>query len=103
RRLEQSPMTQADPRVVVLTSSLLTDRILLYSDALRCIASRADVEVWASSASNPSVAAEWQQIFPTPPLPAVREMPSYPNTWLRRLNEAVWDRRQATRSRRSML
>lgn len=91
------------PYVVILTTSLLTDRMFLYSDCLVRLAERADVEVWATSAVNPEQAEVWSnspvKVVPYPKVGSFRE---FPHNFLRRVNERAWDYRLQLPSRLSM-
>src|SRR5882672_9208523 len=90
--------------VLVLSSSLFTDRIFLYTRFLNVLNSEASVKVWATSALNPNFREVWR----TPPavvedFPAVSPFRELPYNYLRRLNEFVWDFRQRPPSRMSMM
>lgn len=90
------------PRIVLLSSSLLTDRMLQYTRLLETLNEVASAEVWAMSARNPRFNNVWGKVpgvvkeFPeTHPL---RERINY----ARRLNEFIWDYIQRPPSRLSM-
>lgn len=92
------------PRVVVLSSSLLVDRMLAHTDFLPTLAAGADVEVWATSAANPDAAHVWHghpaHVRAMPPVRPFRELR---HNVPRRLVESVWDYRQREPSRMSLL
>jgi hypothetical protein len=95
--------TNGRPDVLVLSSSLFTDRIFLYTEFLNVLSSEASVKVWATSALNPRFRENWT----APPaliedFPAVAPFREIPYNYLRRLNEFVWDFRQRPPSRLSM-
>lgn len=94
---------QRKPRIIILTTSLLTDRMFLYSNCLSHLAANADVEVWATSQATSEPAQVWSQspvsVFP---FPEVRPFREYPHNFLRRMNERAWDCRLDLPSRRSM-
>jgi len=81
-------------RVVALTSSLLTQRMLLHANPPLASAPTLSVRVWSTSASCDSL----EQGGPEP-FPAVRPFCEFPHNYLRRLNDYTWDarRRSATR------
>jgi hypothetical protein len=89
--------------ILVLSSSLLIDRVLLYTRFLDSLSDRAKVRVWALSNRNPRYRPIWNQ---TPALiedfPEVRPFKEFPYNYLRRLNEFAWDFRQRPTSRLSM-
>lgn len=91
-------------RIVVLSSSLLVDRMLVHTDFLETLSRSARAEVWATSASGAAANPLWQsQPATVRALPAVRSFREYRHNYLRRLNETVWDLRQREPSRISML
>lgn len=91
-------------RVVLLTSSGLTDRILAYSRWLAKLDQHVSVHTWATSAGN---AASWE-LWKTKPglvedFPKIRPYKEFPINFLRRLNEFSWDYYFRDPSRMSML
>ena len=105
--MSQSPARglQRKRSVLVLSSSLLIDRMLLHTGFLDALASQgASVEVWASSALNPLYRHQWDDVpASVRPLPEVKAFRELLHNYPRRLNEAVWDRRQKEPSRLSMM
>lgn len=88
---------------MVLTSSLLTDRMLLYSGFLSELSRSCDVAVWATSAGNLELADTWSRSpVGVHAFPAVHEYREFPYNVARRLNEFTWDRRLMPPSRLSM-
>lgn len=96
----QKTLSRADAqqlRVLALSSSLLTDRMLLYSDFLPTLEREAEVNLWATSANN-----DTHQFLPTDVVerfPAVKPFKEFPYNYLRRFNELVWDYRLRPPSR----
>ncbi|MGI8402099.1 MAG: hypothetical protein ACR2NS_10945 [Gemmatimonadaceae bacterium] len=79
--------------------------MLLHTGFLDALATQgALVDVWASSARNPAYRNQWTHVPATVrPLPEVKAFRELLHNYPRRLNEAVWDRRQKEPSRLSML
>jgi len=95
--------TEATPEVLVLSSSLLTDRMFLYTNFLNRLNKDCNIKLWAMSAHTP----RFQQVWNESPahveeFPAIRAFKEIPHNYLRRLNEFVWDFRQQPPSRLSM-
>ncbi len=91
------------PRVLVLTTSLLTDRMLLYTGFLPHLHETADVRIWASSLQNPRNAEVWRDTAArVEGFPEVGHYPQVPHNYVRRLNDFVWDFQLADPSRRSV-
>lgn len=87
--------------VLLLTSSLLTDRMLTYSEAIGAIAASGPVVVWATSARRDN-AQPWGEVDATvEAMPEVAGFREYVNL-LRRVNEYAWDARLQPPSRLSM-
>jgi len=98
------PDVKDKPEVMILSSSLLTDRMFLYSRFFERLNEECVVKVWAMSARTP----RFQQVWRDSPVcveefPAVRPFKEIPHNYLRRLNEFVWDYRQQPPSRLSMM
>jgi hypothetical protein len=101
---DRPALGRTDRRVLVLSSSLLVDRMLAHTGFLRTLSAGAAVDVWATSAGNPRAANVWRdvpaEVRPMPPVDAFRQLwHNYP----RRLVEAVWDYRQREPSRLSLM
>src|SRR5438128_10233184 len=80
--------------ILGLSSSLLTDRMLLYTRFLNVLSSDASVMVWATSTQSP----QFQEMWSAAPaaiqtFPKVYPFKEFPYNYLRRLNELVWDYR----------
>ncbi len=88
----------------MLSSSLLTDRMLLHSGFINELNDYGPVEVWATSAGNQKFYEAWEKsparIKEFPEVLAFRE---FPHNYLRRLNEYAWDFSQRPPSRLSMM
>jgi hypothetical protein len=89
--------------ILVLSSSLLIDRVLQYTNLLEALSNEATARVWALSNQNPSYRPIWQQTAATiEDFPQFRPFKEFPYNYLRRLNEFAWDFRQRPASRLSM-
>ena len=90
--------------VLILSSSLLTDRMLLYSTFLPELLRHVPVTVWATSARSEAQRHAWERCEAVvESFPAVRAFREFPYNYLRRLNEFAWDFRQRPPSRLSMM
>lgn len=89
------------PRVLVLTSSLLTDRMLAPTTILPRLAERADVRVLASSLDDPGAGGSWpsDEHLAIAGFPEVAPAPFAPNGILRVLADEAWERRHGPVSR----
>jgi hypothetical protein len=88
--------------ILIMSTSLLTDRMLLYTEFLNNLKRVARPVVWAASNESHS-----KRIWSTTPaeiedFPPIRPFKEFPYNILRRLNEFTWDRRQSPPSRLSM-
>ena len=98
------PSGQRRPSLLVLSSSLLTDRMFLYSGCLEALSREATVRVWAASARHTELRDTWKAGgAEVETFPEVRPYKEFPYNYLRRLNEYVWDFRQRPPSRLSMM
>lgn len=102
--ITETPIDAANRgELLILSSSLLTDRMLLFSGALERLSQQAQVRVWATSAAGPAGGDAWVECpVPVEPFPEVRPYKEFPFNYLRRLNDAVWDERAPVASRVSM-
>lgn len=90
--------------VVLLTSSLLTDRMFLYTRFLDVLNGEVPTTVWATTAGKESFRHLWDAAPATvESFPEVRPFRDFPHNYLRRLNEYVWDFHQRPPSRLSMM
>ena len=97
------PASSRQPQIVALSSSLLTERMLLYSSFLPAIHSCARLTVWTTAertAQHDAIA----QTYPVEiePFPATLPFKQFPYNYLRRLNEYAWDYSLNAPSRRSL-
>lgn len=93
----------AAPRIVVLSSSLLTERMLLYSSFLPAIQQRAALHLWTTSPRNLNYKDQAGLTeIEVEHFPEVLPFKEFPYNYLRRLNEWTWDYRLQAPSRLSM-
>ena len=96
--------SRTKPTALLLSSSLLTDRMMLYSDFLTSLRERADITVWATSRASANAENLWSGAPVTAePFPHVGPFREFPYNYLRRLNEFTWDFRLRPPSRLSMM
>src|SRR5215471_13227560 len=92
------------PGILILSSSALTDRMLAHTSVLSRLAESCPVRVWAVSAANPRYQAMWSSVKArVEAFPAITEFPTFPHTYLRRLNTFAWDYYLRDPSRFSMM
>ncbi len=84
------------PSVVVLSSSLLADRMLVYSNPPLVANQSISLRMWSTADHDRTNDADIIESFP-----AVRAFPEFHN-YLRRLNDYAWDARLDSPSRQSM-
>lgn len=78
------------PSVLVLTTTLMTDRMILYTRFLPVLREYAQVEVWAKSYTQ--FAQVWQGLDAIVcAFPETLPYKEFPYNYMRRLNEFVWD------------
>lgn len=83
-------------QILVLSSSLLTDRMIMHGGLLPTLATHHEVEVWAASARHAEFAATWSAVpARVRPLPEVRHFREVHN-YLRRVNEFAWHTRSGS-------
>lgn len=81
-------MLQNKPKLLVLTTSVFTDRMLQNVDFVKHISNTFEVEIWASSIKTNST--YWDNFnFNVRPFPAVKRLRHW-STYLRRINENAW-------------
>lgn len=91
------------PRILLLTSSLLVDRVFLYTGLIGSLNKTCNVTIWASSAGDDQNASIWSKTDAlVERFPKVTPFREFPYNFLRRLNEFVWDYRFPLSSRISM-
>lgn len=92
------------PKVLVLCTSPLIERMLVYSDFMTHLSANALLKIWASSYNVPELRKVWSQSpGAVESFPQIRPFKEFPYNFLRRLNEFVWDFRQRTPSRLSII
>ncbi len=90
-------------KILIATSALLIDRMLIYSTFADRIKNEADVTIWAASKANNSTASVWDQVdLKVEAYPHVVPYKIFPYTYMRRLNEAIWDNKQKIPGRLTM-
>lgn len=90
------------PRLLALSASVLMDRIYLHTDLVPTLDAELDVTIWSQSAANPRYRRLWDSTNATvTPLPEVMPSPTFPDVFLRRVNDFAWDRRIPSLSRES--
>ncbi len=90
-------------KILLLSSSLLVDRVFLYTDLLETLKQSGDVTIWATSVGNNQNDSVWRKTDVTVEnFPKILPFREFPYNFLRRLNEFVWDYRFPLPSRTSM-
>lgn len=88
---------------LLLSTSLLVDRVFVYTDLVPSLAEKGKVTVWASSFDGHAKDV-WNDVDATvESFPVVGPFKEFPHNYLRRLNEYVWDYRFRPPSRISMM
>lgn len=89
---------------LLLSTSLLVDRVFLHTGFVSRLAEAGEVNIWASSFSDAVGRESWESVDGiVTSFPAVRPFREIPHNYLRRLNEFVWDYRYMPASRLSMM
>jgi hypothetical protein len=79
-------------KILLLSSSLLTDRIFLYTKFLERLNEDSNVELWATSMRNPHFQGMWKALeTDVENFPLVKPFKLFPYSYLRWMNELVWD------------
>lgn len=90
-------------RFLLLSTSLLVDRVLLRTKLVDTLKELGDVKIWASSADRQDDLSLWSDLgVPVEAFPPVNPFKEFPYNYLRRLNEFVWDYRLRPPSRLSI-
>ena len=104
KRLTMTPVSpSSDFKFLLLSTSLLIDRVYRYTDLVPRLAENGCVTLWTSSFEERMNRNGWNgtaasvQTFPN-----VRPFREFPYNFFRRLNEYVWDYRYKPPSRISM-
>jgi hypothetical protein len=92
------------PRIILLTSSLLVDRVFLYTNLIKSLDEFCDVTIWATSKENDQYTSIWNEVnVKVESFPKIKPFMEVPHNYLRRLNEFAWDYQFTLPSRMSML
>lgn len=92
-------------KILVLSTSLLTDRMLRYSKCLSMLNQSAEVHIWTASAEHQVGQDAWQKSAGSAqvkPFPKVEPYRQFPFNYVRRMNEFAWDFKLKPPSRLSM-
>lgn len=90
-------------RFLLLSSSLLVDRVFLHTELINALGRFGAVSVWAASAADENYSSLWEKIdAKVESLPHVDPFKEFPYNILRRLNEFTWDYRLRPPSRLSI-
>src|SRR5688500_8192505 len=94
--------SNARMKVLILSSSLLVDRVLLYTSLLSSLTRKVETRIWAASASNRDT-SPWRQVdVPVEPVPPVSAFKEFLDNYFTRLNDFAWDYRLRPPSRLSI-
>lgn len=89
---------------LLLSTSLLVDRVYLYTSLVDKLSEKGEVNIWASSFEKSDYDFSWDRIDArVEPFPLIKPFKEVPHNYLRRLNEFVWDYRFKLPSRMSMM
>ncbi len=92
------------PHILLLSTSLLVNRVFLYTQLVPRLAEKGNVTIWATSFDAENDTDVWSQSEArVESFPKVRPFREFPYNYLRRLNEYVWDYRYKLPSRMSMM
>lgn len=93
-----------DYNFLLLSTSLLVDRVFLYTDLVKKLSEKGSVNIWASSYENTDLGFSWEEMAANvEPFPQVKPFKEIPYNYLRRLNEFAWDYRYMLPSRISAM
>lgn len=91
------------PNFLLLSTSLLVDRVFQHTGLIDSLAKHGEVSVWAASYEVETTGSTWKDVnAQVGTFPRVRPFRERPHNYLRRLNEFVWDYRLMLPSRVSM-
>lgn len=89
--------------ILLLSTSLLVDRVFLHTELVKTLTQKGSVSVWASSYTEGAESC-WSDVdADIKTFPHIRAFKEIPHNYLRRLNEFVWDYRYLPASRMSMM
>jgi hypothetical protein len=90
-------------KYLLLSTSLLVERVFLYTKLIETLKENGDVSIWATSAENENNSSVWNDTnISAEKFPKIIAFREFPYNFLRRLNELVWDFRFPLPSRTSM-
>lgn len=90
-------------KIILLTSSLLVDRVFLHTNLIDSLNVGGDVTIWAASKNNELYSSAWNKIGArVEPFPEIFPFMEVPHNYLRRLNEFAWDYQFKLPSRMSL-
>ncbi|MEP6901968.1 MAG: CDP-glycerol glycerophosphotransferase family protein [Actinomycetota bacterium] len=90
-------------KILLLSSSLLVDRVFLYTNLIETLKQSSDVTIWATSVGNNQNSSIWNETdVKVENFPKILPFREFPYNFLRRLNEFIWDYRFPLPSRTSM-
>lgn len=93
-----------DVNFLLLSTSLLVDRVFLHTQMIDTLSRCGKVCVWASSFDDSDPDSVWAEVnADIQTFPQIRAFREIPHNYLRRLNEFVWDYRYLPPSRMSMM
>lgn len=91
------------PKVLLLTSSLLVDRVFVHTNLIKTLRRYGEAIVWAVSRGNDQNCSVWENSFArVERFPRVEPFKAFPYVYLRRLNEFAWDFRHRIPTRMSV-
>lgn len=91
------------PKVLLLTSSLLVDRVLTHTNLIETLNQYCDTVVWAVSRGDDQNSSVWKNSqAQVEEFPHVEPFKAFPYIYTRRLNEFVWDYRHRIPTRMSV-
>ena len=91
------------PRVLLLTSSLLVDRVFVHTNLIENLNRSCDTVVWAVSRGNDQNSSVWENSpAQVEEFPHIEPFKAFPYLYTRRLNEFVWDYRHKIPTRMSV-
>ncbi len=101
---EQQSADISSFEILVLSTSLLVDRVLRYTDLIGRLAQKGNVEIWTSSTDGLGESGlQVSERVSVQSFPEVRPFRELRHNFFRRLNEYVWDFRFRPPSRMSMM
>ena len=91
------------PKILLLTSSLLVDRVFVHTNLIETLNRYGDTIIWAVSRGNDQTSSVWENsLAKVEDFPPVEPFKAFPYVYLRRFNEFVWDFRHQIPTRMSV-